>query len=142
MVSSFFCKWVVVSILWLKLWEIYVVINHHNEIWFHEIFSSNQKTQFARHSVEKREIHCHAKFFSSNQLRVKFFSKKLISRNFCEKMVAVKFRNFHTVLHWTVQCGKTRKKCFPWNQLYINFLNNPWFHELFSMNDNLTFWQI
>ena len=48
-------------------------------------------------SVEKRDIHCHAKFFSSNQLRVKFFSKKLISRNFCEKMVAVKFRNFHTV---------------------------------------------
>ena len=32
---------------------------------------------------------CHA-FFSSNQFRVKFFSKKLHSRNFCEKM-AVKF---------------------------------------------------
>ena len=46
------------------------------------------------HSVEKREIHCHAIFFSSNQLRVKFFSKKLISRNFCEKMVTAKFRNF------------------------------------------------
>ena len=30
------------------------------------------------------------KIFSSNQLRVKFFSKKLISRNFFEKMVAVK----------------------------------------------------
>ena len=48
--------------------------------------------------VEKQEIHCHAKFVSSNQLRVKFFSKKLISRNFCEKMVAVKFRNIHTFL--------------------------------------------
>ena len=29
------------------------------------------------------------KFFSSNEFRVKFFSQKLLSRNFCEKMVAV-----------------------------------------------------
>ena len=53
--------------------------------------------KFEIHSVENREIHCHAKFFSSNQLRVNSFSKKLISLNFCEKMVAVKFRNFHNV---------------------------------------------
>ena len=55
-------------------------------------------------SVEKREIHSHAIFFSSNQLRVKFFSKNLISRNFCENIVAVKFRNFPTVwnLHMKV----------------------------------------
>ena len=39
------------------------------------------------HSVEKREIHCHAIFFSSNQFRLKFFSKTLISRIFSEKMV-------------------------------------------------------
>ena len=57
------------------------------------------------HYVVKREIHCHAIFFSSNQLRVKFFSKKLISRNFCEKMVAVNFRNFHTCTrHYAVWC--------------------------------------
>ena len=56
-----------------------------------------QKTFFS-HSVEKREIHCHANFFRQiNLLRVKFFSKKLISRNFCRKMVAVVFHNFHTV---------------------------------------------
>ena len=49
--------------------------------------------------MEKRKIHCHANIFSSNQLRVKFFSKKLIWRNFCDKIVAVKFHNFHSVLH-------------------------------------------
>ena len=49
------------------------------------------------HSVEKQEIRCHANFLSSNQFRVNFFSKKLIWRNFCEKIVAVKFRNFHSV---------------------------------------------
>ena len=32
------------------------------------------------------------KCFSSNQFRVKLFSKKLLSRKFCEKMVAAKFR--------------------------------------------------
>ena len=37
--------------------------------------------------------------FSSNQFRIKFLNKKLLSRNFCEKMVAVKFCNFHTVPH-------------------------------------------
>ena len=36
-------------------------------------------------------------FFPSNQFIVKFFSKTLIWRNFCEKTVAVKFRNFHSV---------------------------------------------
>ena len=46
-------------------------------------------------SVENREIHCHAIF--CRQIKVKFFSKKILSRNFCEEMV-VKFRNLHTVL--------------------------------------------
>ena len=54
-------------------------------------------TLWRQHSVEKREIHCNANIFSTKQFRVKFFSEKLLSRNFCEKMVAVKFRNFHTV---------------------------------------------
>ena len=47
--------------------------------------------------VEKWEIQCHAKFFPWNQFTVKFFSKTLIWRNFCEKNVAVKFQNFHSV---------------------------------------------
>ena len=52
---------------------------------------------FPQHSVEKREIHCHANIFPSNQFRVKLFSKKLIWRNFSNKIVAVKFQNFHSV---------------------------------------------
>ena len=65
------------------------------------------------HSVEKREIHCHANFFLSNQFIVKFFSKTLIWRNFCTKTVAVQFRNFHSVTLW--HCGvekynKTRSR--------------------------------
>ena len=36
--------------------------------------------------------------FPSNQFIVKFFSKTLIWRNFCEKIVAVKFRNFHSTV--------------------------------------------
>ena len=48
--------------------------------------------------VETREIRCHGNFFSSNQLRVKLICKKLISRNFCEKMVAKKFRTVISIL--------------------------------------------
>ena len=33
--------------------------------------------KFPHHSVEKPEIHCHAKYFSSNQFTVKFFSEKV-----------------------------------------------------------------
>ena len=36
-------------------------------------------------------------FFSSNQFRVEFLSKKMISRNFSVKMVAINLRNFHIV---------------------------------------------
>ena len=43
-----------------------------------------------RTSVEKREIHCHVNFFRQiNLYLVKFFSKTLIWRNFCEKTLAV-----------------------------------------------------
>ena len=38
------------------------------------------------------------KFFSSNWFTVKFFSKTLIWRNFCERTVAVKSRNFHSTV--------------------------------------------
>ena len=39
----------------------------------------------------------YCQFFSSNQFRVKFFLKirKLIRRDFCDRIVRVKFRNFH-----------------------------------------------
>ena len=47
------------------------------------------------HSVEKREIHCHANFFPSNQVIVKFCSKTLIWRNFCEKKMTVFFRQIN-----------------------------------------------
>ena len=70
--------------------------------WFHGIFVKNRVSKiisYPRHSVEKWEIHCHANFFTSNQFIVKFFSKTLIWRNFCDKTVAVKFRNF--------QCART-----------------------------------
>ena len=44
-------------------------------MWNLLIFREKVAPKIAFHSVEKREIRCHAKFFSSNQLRVKFFSK-------------------------------------------------------------------
>ena len=44
------------------------------------------------HSVEKREIHCKANFFSSNWFTV--LSKRLIWRKFCEKAMSGKSRNF------------------------------------------------
>ena len=50
------------------------------------------------HTVENRKIHCHANFFPSNHSIVKFFSKMLIWRNFCEKTLAVKFCDFHSVV--------------------------------------------
>ena len=49
--------------------------------------------------MEKREIHCHANFFPSNQFRVNFFSKTLVRQKFCEKSVAVKSCDFHSVFH-------------------------------------------
>ena len=41
----------------------------------------------------------HANFFPSNQLIVKFFSKTLIWRNFYEKIMAVKDRNFRSLAY-------------------------------------------
>ena len=48
----------------------------------------------------KLKIHYYENYFSSNPFRVKFFfrKKKLISQNFCDNMVAVKF----------TQCGNFR----------------------------------
>ena len=48
------------------------------------------------HSVEKREIHCHANIFSSNQFSslVKSYFHEIFAKKW---WMAVKFRNFHTV---------------------------------------------
>ena len=46
--------------------------------------------------IEKRVIHCYA-IFSSNEFRVMFFCEKVDFTKFCVKMVAVKFRYFHSV---------------------------------------------
>ena len=43
-------------------------------------------------------------FFPLNQFIVKFFSKTLIWRNFCEKTMAVKFRDFHCVKKREIHC--------------------------------------
>ena len=69
-------------------------IDFTEKIWF----EYNFLMCCVENSVEKREIHCHANLFPSNQFIVKLFSKTLIWRNFCEKTVAVKFLNFHSVL--------------------------------------------
>ena len=79
--------------------------------------------QWCASQCRKTSILLPHKIFSSNQSRVKFFSKKLISRNFCNKAVAAKFRNFHTVsrkLHFSVKSAFLPKK-----------LLKSWFHELF-----------
>ena len=78
------------------------------------------------HSVEKREIHCHARVFSSNQFRVKFFS--LVSRNFCDKMVAVKFCNFHTVKN---SLPPIFDKNFVKEMVLLKKSLNSWFDEFF-----------
>ena len=81
-----------------------------------------------RQSVEKREIHCHANSFRQINFLVKFFSKKILSRNFCKKMVAVKFHNFHTVLY-NVRLDSEKKSC------EINFQNEDmWLQILFPRN--------
>ena len=45
----------------------------------------------------RNSLHASQIFFPSNQFVIKFFSKMLIWRNFCDKTVAAKFRNFHSV---------------------------------------------
>ena len=72
----------------------------------------------------KWEIHCHSNFFSSNQFRVKFSSKKLLSQNFCKKVVAVKSRSFHTM-----RCELKIKPSLifdkiTWNQLFLLIINH------------------
>ena len=62
-----------------------------------------QSTQHC--TVEKQEFYCHAiVIFSSNQFREEFsnLAKKLISRNFWDKIVTINFMFFHAAVHWEV----------------------------------------
>ena len=54
-----------------------------------ENFRNFHNVMYHSHSVEKREIHCHANFFPSNQFIVKFFSKTLFQRNFGSKIAKI-----------------------------------------------------
>ena len=88
----------------------YTVWENEKKYCYPNFFSSNQLFSIffiflaqlcgkvhENHIVEKREIHCQANFFPSNQFIVNFLSKTLLWRNFCGKIVAVKFCNFHSV---------------------------------------------
>ena len=55
------------------------------------------------------------------------FRKKLLSRNFCEKMVAVKSRNFHNVLSHFF--GKNFVKVTD----FLKKILNSWFDEIFLL---------
>ena len=52
------------------------------KIWFHGNFWAGSRFLVLFHNTEAVN---NMQFFSSNQFRVKFFSQKLISRNFCKK---------------------------------------------------------
>ena len=85
-------------------------------------------------SVEKPEIHCHANFFPSNQFVVKFVSKTLIWRNFCEKTVAVKLRHFHSVdTHYAepLNLVSVEKNFVKTIHSVIHYCMN-WFHVFFQ----------
>ena len=58
---------------------------------------SRKISELDHHTVEKREFYCHTNFFPWNQFIVKLFSKTLLWRNFCEKTMAAKFQNLHSV---------------------------------------------
>ena len=76
----------------------------------------NDSAQCCVCTVWKTRNSLKCKLFSSNQFRIKFFSKKLISRYFCQIMLAVKSRNFHTVV--CAHCGKTRNS-LPHKNFYV-----------------------
>ena len=70
----------IVDFTWFLVWNCHACMQYFfDTVWKNEKFTVTQI------------------FFPSNQFIVKFFSKTLIWRNFCEKTVALKFRNFHSV---------------------------------------------
>ena len=66
------------------IWRSSYIGNHHNLCTdlasLIKIFGDGNSTDHivALHSVEKREIHCHANFFPSNQFTANFFCKTVI----------------------------------------------------------------
>ena len=71
----------IVDFTWFLVWNCHACMQYFfDTVWKNEKFTVTQI------------------FFPSNQFIVKFFSKTLIWRNFCEKTVALKFRNFHSVI--------------------------------------------
>ena len=114
-----------VNISWNRIFSTYKDLIYISFIWQNFSLTKKEHTQYGktRNSLPAMP----SKFFSSNQLRVKFFSKKLISRNFCEKMMAVKFRNFHTVAQFSAICFM-----FHCWQKFREIVNNmiKCFHEI------------
>ena len=55
---------------------------------------------FSQYSVEITEICSHQKIFPSNQLSDSYLVNALLSRNFCQKIVTVNFRNVHVLTVW------------------------------------------
>ena len=90
-------------------------INHFTKELISRYFYSIETRELrVHHSVEKREIHCHA-IFSVYEYILKFFNKTLIWRNFCVKIVisivcAVhclkSLRKYWIMIFWKIS-GKT-----------------------------------
>ena len=95
---------------WALSWVFSKCNQFHDFTRFHVIFSRANATVWKNEKFSALQI-----FFRQINLIVKFFSKTLIWRNFCEKTVAVKFWNFHSVCALV----KSFLKEIPWNQLFI-----------------------
>ena len=143
--SFLFCKTIFTIVFSYRSVEKWIIYFYQMNIssnqlfthwYFHEILAKMREgklLKFPHHSVEKRKIHCHTYYFSSNHFRVKFFSKTLIWRKICEKTVALKFRNFHTVLHGFL-CEK-----IAWNQRIHCFFKEFFFSFSWSKNKFFAF---
>ena len=64
---------------------------------FPSLFGKIREIELTMHSVEKMLILFHRKKFRQISSIVTSLVKTLLSRNFCQKRVRVKFRNFHNV---------------------------------------------
>ena len=72
-----------------------IYIKFSMKMWFHGIFANYCIIAFPQCGKTRNSLP--RNFFPSNQFIVKFFSKTLIWRNFCEKIVAIIVCNFHSV---------------------------------------------
>ena len=100
------------------------------------------------HSVEKRQTHFPATqiFFRQINLEYNSLVKQLLWRNFCKKILAEKFRDFHSVFlvqYFSMLClitkcgnyGNSFSRIFAKNYVKITVLLNKllksWFDEIF-----------